>query len=95
MKVGLKRLANGHDLALPHYARADVLIFAAASTTDAVNAINTAFNASGKGKATASFAASGAMTDRVRKNWFCALFMSSSIRVTWSRNLRLSTSSCD
>lgn len=57
-------------------ARADTVIFAAASTTDAVNSASEAFAKLGKGRITASFAASSTLAKQIENGAPAAIFLS-------------------
>lgn len=65
---------------LPMTARADVGVFAAASTTDAINEIGQAFAAKGQGKIVPSFAASSTLAKQIENGAPAAVFLSADER---------------
>ncbi|MDL2291196.1 molybdate ABC transporter substrate-binding protein [Desulfovibrio sp. OttesenSCG-928-F20] len=61
-------------------AQPDLVIFAAASTTDAVNALTALYDIQGKGKVSASFASSSTLAKQIEQGAPAAVFLSANIK---------------
>ena len=66
-------------------ARAEIVVFAAASTANAIDAIGTAFAASGGGRIRASYGSSGALARQIESGAPAAVFLSADER--WMNDL--------